>query len=107
MMTQDPYANFQRAIAHLDTIVAGIRPDQLTASTPCEGWDVTAALNHVVGGMLRFAATVRGETPPPAPGIAPGADPKAAYQQARDAMLAAWRQPGVMERSYQTPLGEL
>jgi uncharacterized protein (TIGR03086 family) len=59
-----------------------------------------------------FAGILRGD-PPPDPAKMPalrgqdhlGSDPAAAYREAGDAVLAAFAQPGVMERVFVAPVG--
>ena len=43
-------------------IVAGIKPDQLDAPTPCEDYDVGRLLNHLIGGNYWVAPLVEGKT---------------------------------------------
>ncbi len=42
-------------------IVAGIKPGQLSAPTPCTEWDLRALLEHMIGQHYGFAAAARGE----------------------------------------------
>lgn len=43
---------FHRAVARWQEIVRGVGEEQWRAPTPCEGWDVTALVNHVCGEGL-------------------------------------------------------
>ncbi len=52
----DPRPILDRAIATGGAVIAGVRPDQLTASTPCPEMDVRAMLSHLVGVLDRIAA---------------------------------------------------
>jgi len=46
---------------HTATIVAGVTPDQLDATTPCSAWDVRALLAHTIGVVTNMGLGVRGE----------------------------------------------
>ncbi len=59
----DPRLLLRRAIATAGSVVAGIRPEELTAPTPCSEMDVRAMLGHLVGVVDRIAALGRGEDP--------------------------------------------
>ena len=95
-------------------LIAGVRADQWTASTPCTEWNVRDLVNHLVRGNRLFAAAVRGEQPPiPPPGTPPpvtdvlGDDPVGAYRASADALLDAFGRPGVMERAVTVPFGNV
>ena len=73
----------------------------LDAQTPCEGWDVRTLVNHLIGWNTFFQAAARGEeaAPPPEPPLdVAGDDPAASYEAARQATLAAFREPGALEK---------
>ncbi len=50
------------ALAATGRIVAGIKPDQLHAPTPCDDYDVAGLLNHLIGGNFWVAPLVEGKT---------------------------------------------
>ena len=35
-----------------------IKPEQMSAPTPCTAWDVRGVVNHVTGGSIMFAECV-------------------------------------------------
>ncbi len=82
----------RRALAATGNLVAGIRPDQLAAPTPCEGWDVRALLNHVVGGNELFATAAAGGAADWATRQQDrlGDDPTGAYDRSAEAVTAAF-----------------
>jgi uncharacterized protein (TIGR03086 family) len=95
----------------LDSYAAGSRwtldlvkgaTGQLDAPTPCDEWDVRTLLNHVLETQRYFAGSARGEdvSPPgPTPPDLLSDEPVADFAAARDALLEAFRQPGVLERT--------
>ncbi len=61
--TLDPRTLLDRAVATGGSVVARVRPDQLTDPTPCSEMDVRTMLGHLVGVLDRVAALGRGEDP--------------------------------------------
>jgi len=57
----DPRPILDRAIATGGSVIARVRPDQLTAPTPCSEMDVRAMLGHLVGVLDRVTALGQGE----------------------------------------------
>ncbi|MGH8992219.1 MAG: TIGR03086 family metal-binding protein, partial [Acidimicrobiia bacterium] len=77
-------------------IVAGVRPDQMDAPTPCGEWDVRALLDHAIGVIAGFAAAAsRADSPGEPPAI--GDNPQPAFDAAARATLDAWHRPGALE----------
>jgi len=80
---------------------------------PCTDWTVRDLVNHLIGGNRLFASILCGEQPPGVrhePSAAAGIDhlgddPVAAYREAADALLATFRQPGVLEQVFSVPVG--
>jgi len=77
-------------------IVAGVRPDQMGAPTPCREWDVRALLDHAIGVIAGFAAAAAGEDPSGEPPTI-GHNPQPAFDTAARATLDAWHRPGALE----------
>ena len=103
----DPVTLVEQAGERTAKIVEGISPDQLGAPTPCTDWDVRGVLNHLVGENWMFATLLAGQ---PLPDMADGADlvgddPAGAYRASFDAAIAAWREPGALERTIDLPMG--
>lgn len=98
-MQGTPVDYLNRTLDQLDRLVEETADEQMSAQTPCAGWDVRALLQHVVTGMRRMAGGA-------AEGDVLGDDPKAAYRTASQGLREMWKQPGATEKTYQTPLGE-
>ncbi len=98
-------ADLDRALAATEAVVAGIRPGQWAAPTPCTELDARGVLNHLVRGNLLFAAIIR-DGPRPVPGADHlGDDPLGAFRQAAAELRAAFAAPGVLESVYTAPFG--
>ena len=75
---------------------------QLTASTPCEGWDVRTLLNHMLETQHYFTAAASGRSanpPGPEPPDLLGDEPVGDFRQARSDLLQVFEQEGVVEQS--------
>ncbi len=102
--TTDPIDLLTRALDQTGALVAGIRPEQTTLPTPCRSWDVRALVQHLVTEVHRFAAVTGGHEHR---GGAADGDLSRAYRAAADTLLAAWRQPGALDRPHPAPWGEV
>jgi uncharacterized protein (TIGR03086 family) len=82
-------------------VVAQVRPDQWTAPTPCDAWDVRALVNHLVAGNLWAAELAGGKTMEDVgdrlDGDLLGADPRRAYDESATAAAAAFAAAGALE----------
>jgi uncharacterized protein (TIGR03086 family) len=89
-------------------LVAGTKPEQMSAPTPCANWDVHDLINHFVGGGHMFAAAFRGETidlDGPMPDLV-GDDRLASYDGAIADFRAAVDAPGAMDKIINLPFGQ-
>ena len=59
----DPRPILDRGIATGDSVIARVRPDQMTAPTPCSEMDVRAMIGHLVSVLDRITAVGLGEDP--------------------------------------------
>ncbi|HEY5883010.1 MAG TPA: TIGR03086 family metal-binding protein [Nakamurella sp.] len=107
-------ADLERALRGTGNVVVGVRQDQWTDATPCPDWDVRALVNHLVFGSRTFTGILRGEKPPPQSEIRTmrdrdqlGDDPVGAYRGSADKLVVAPRQPGVLARTFPSPLGRI
>jgi uncharacterized protein (TIGR03086 family) len=102
-----PVARLAVAVPITGNLVDAVEPGQWVLPTPCPDWTVRDVVNHLVFGHRRFAAALTGGTPP-APGDGPLMnDPGAAYRSSAEAMLAAFRAEGALERPVTIPAGTL
>jgi len=100
LVPADPSDQLTRALDAAGALVEGVRPDQWDAATHLPGWTVRDLVDHLVAGTRLVSARLldRPEEDPPD-------DLVTAYRQARDALLAAFAQPGVFERMVTVPAG--
>jgi uncharacterized protein (TIGR03086 family) len=100
----DPRPILDRAIATGGAVIAGVRPDQLTAPTPCAEMDVRGMLSHLVAVLDRIAALGNGDDPfsVPDPHAADDDWPATWAASGRNAG-AAWRDDAVLERPMALP----
>jgi uncharacterized protein (TIGR03086 family) len=105
MMDAVVLMDFDRALAGADAVVAGIKPGQWDAPTPCTEMDVRAVVNHLVSGHLTFAALARSEAPPERGADQLGDDPLEAFRRSGREMREAFAAPGVLEMEFTAPFG--
>jgi uncharacterized protein (TIGR03086 family) len=94
------------SLAAVGELVRGVRDEQWLAPTPCTDWDVRTLVNHLVGMNLVFTAILNDQPPPERGGDRLGDEPGNAYLKSGSMLLAAFEQPGVLERTYRSPLGD-
>lgn len=90
-------------------LIANVKLEQLSESTPCSEWDVRDLINHFVGGAGMFAAAFRGEElnlGADAPDLV-GADPLGAFDGAIGSFTDAVDEPGAIDRMVVLPFGTL
>jgi uncharacterized protein (TIGR03086 family) len=105
----DPISVLRKAVDQTGRIVAGVKPDQLSGSTPCADWDTRALLNHTIGAVSMFDDAVH--TKPFNPSIFAGDnvgdDPGAAYETRAAVLRDSLSQPDVLDRTWTMPFGEV
>ena len=100
---------YRRALLNTGRIVLGVRPEHLPEPTPCRDWDVRLLLNHIIGGNHMFAEVARGGRVD-ATGVMDDytvPDPGSNYIASADSVLAAWAEPGAMDRRCHMPFGDI
>lgn len=108
MTTSDnTIALMSRALDQTGAVIAAVRPEQATLPTPCRSWNVRALINHVVDEVHQFALVTGGGQRQTPASHAIGEDWAGAYHAAAGQLLAAWRQPGALDRTHRLPFGEI
>lgn len=105
----DPQALYARTAEFAQGVLADIDPARLDDPSPCDGWDVRDAVNHLIGGQHYFAACARGQGLEPQTGGPPdftAGDMVEAHEQAARACAAAFTD-AVMTSALQTARGEI
>lgn len=102
--TTDPRPILDRAIATGGAAIAGVRPDQFGAPTPCPAMDVRTMVGHLVGVLGRVAALGRGDDPFSV-GDATGPDDgwTDAWSAAAARTVAAWSDDAALDRPMALP----
>ena len=105
----DPISMLRKAVDQTGRIVAGVKPDQLSGSTPCAEWDTRALLNHTIAAVEMFDNAA--QTKPFNPSIFAddnvGDDPSASYERRATALRGTLAQPNVVDRTWTMPFGEV
>lgn len=110
-MTLEPVEDLAAATRAAGDLVADVRHEQWGAPTPCPEWNVRELVNHVVSGTRLFTGILRGDAIvgpdalDPKAGDTLGDNPASAYRKAAEELLAAFRQPGVLEQFFDVPVG--
>jgi uncharacterized protein (TIGR03086 family) len=94
-------------IPKLREVGARIQSSQLDASTPCKDFTVAGVLEHMTGLASGFAPMFRGEEPPGGNPEPDGATVVARFDSAMEELLDAVQSPGALDRTIQTPGGEM
>ena len=99
----------EAAITATSAVLRGVDADQLESDTPCASWKVRDLINHIVGGQRFFTAMVRGEAVDPSaeqPDWSAG-DFVAEFDHGAKETVAAFSEPGVMEKIVHLPFGDM
>lgn len=101
----------ERATALASEAVHNVKPDQLSDPTPCSEFDVRALLNHLLGGMeMLHTAATGGDASAvdrESDRVGDGSDIGARYDASRQKLLDAIAEPGVFDRTWKMPFGEM
>jgi uncharacterized protein (TIGR03086 family) len=104
--TDDSVAALSQALRQLTAVAATVTRNQESLPTPCRSWDVHRLLVHTIQTARNFAAAARGEDAPTTADLAIGDAWLAELLAAEDALMAAWGEPGALERTVQLSWGE-
>ncbi|HEV3227661.1 MAG TPA: TIGR03086 family metal-binding protein [Acidimicrobiales bacterium] len=103
----------ERVLDRAGEVVDGVKPDQLTNSTPCTEWSVRDVINHITGGATMFSVCVeQGSVPDDMlpklmGGDNLGDDYKGSFHAASDRARAAFNAPGALDKTVKLPFGEM
>ena len=103
-MTGTPLDLLDRSLGAVGALIDKIRPDQWSAATACDAWAVRDVVTHLAGMNRVFAAML---TVSPLPEREPISDDvlPSAYRTSSDRLLRVFAEPGVLERTYESPMG--
>jgi uncharacterized protein (TIGR03086 family) len=110
MADTDPssLADLERAVALLRSVAAYLTDADLARPTPCTDWDVGALVGHVVGlydGITGALHGRRADLLAPRPRV--DSDAARAVDDASARMLAAWHEPGALDRTLATNVSDM
>jgi len=110
-----PLERLASALGLFGRLVSEVRPEQWSLPTPCDPWDVRQLVAHVVSGQRLLVRVLRGEPFETARTAAqtlsdrldhdPPAQYVAEYRASADDLLAAFAEPGALERVVTVPAG--
>lgn len=113
-MTDALLAPLATALAGTGRLIDGVPAAQWQLPTPCPGWTVRQLVNHLVGGQRLFTRVLRGTPLPPVQQLGRrgaedqlGEDPAGAFRTSAEEMLAAFGEPGVLDRTHTVPAATL
>ena len=111
-MVGTPLDPLAKALGLFGDLVGAVGPEQWSLPTPCEAWNVQQLVGHVVSGQQLLARVLRGE---PFESAAAGTrdpsqtlvrdDAAAAFRTSAEDLLAAFGEPGALERVVTVPAG--
>lgn len=101
---------FRRSIDQCTTLIENVPPDRWQSPTPCTDWDVRSLVNHLTGEQLWAPHLVAGETIEQVgdryDGDVLGDDPGSAWRAAVPASVAAFAEPGALDRTVHLSYGD-
>jgi uncharacterized protein (TIGR03086 family) len=103
----DPYERIEKATAVCGEAVKNVTPAQFTDPTPCSEFDVKDLLRHIIGGLSMLQTAASGGKAEMPPEDLVGDEPGAQYAEARTKLLATLAEPGVFDKTWAMPFGEL
>jgi uncharacterized protein (TIGR03086 family) len=103
----DVISVLDRTLDQTGELIANVKPDQAELPTPCESFDVRALIGHILYDLRMFTDTTQDLPRPPAGEDLIGDDWSGAFDAAAAGLMEVWRRPGMLERTYTSPLGEL
>lgn len=94
-----------RAVRASVDVVSAVTADDLGRPTPCAEWTLGDLLSHMTVQHVGFAAAAagRGADPDVWKASAPATDPVTEYAMAAELVIAAFAEPGMLERGFSLP----
>jgi uncharacterized protein (TIGR03086 family) len=109
----DSVAMLQRVVDETTRLVDATTGDLLARPSPCAGWTARDVINHITGGATLFAISAeQGSVPDEMLGQLMsgdnlGNDPQGAWKVASNRAMAAFGEPGVLDKLVTLPFGEM
>lgn len=98
----------EAAIASTRTVVAQTRGDQYELPTPCASWNVQGLVNHLVSEAPKYFLSVcEGRSPESGADRVSSTEALAAYDDRYATVVAAFREPGLLERTLTLEVGPM
>ena len=101
----DPVQALERAYQGLNATIVNVTPEQLTAPSCCDGWDLRAMLNHLLGAGWMFTLANQDQSVEEDAGDLVGDDVAAACSELATANVASWRSGQGLEGERTYPFG--
>jgi uncharacterized protein (TIGR03086 family) len=103
----EPIERIEKAVQHASKVVHGVKDEHYGEQTPCTEFKVKDLLNHMIGGLEMLRDAAAGGSPAMPDGDQFGADPGKEYDARSAKLLDVLREPGVLDRTWKMPFGEL
>jgi uncharacterized protein (TIGR03086 family) len=100
---------YQEVLAILRAQIDVLTSDDLARPTPCSEWDVLALVEHAIGATEYYARLAGGDEDvrPVIVELAPDDDLVARFDVAAARGIAAWSEPGALDREVRMVLGRM
>ncbi len=99
-------ASYERAIATFRQVWSNVSKEDLDKQSPCASWKVRDVVNHLIETSDFFVTSVGGEATGGGGNMADG-DYEAAFESAANRTLAAFNQPGALDKTVDLPFGPM
>lgn len=106
----NPIEIYEGAVNYMRDIIAGVKTEQLSDSTPCTEWDVQSLINHNIKVSQAFHGMLTGGgkvDPFDVSGPIPSEGAVAAFEGSTGALLQAIKAPGALEKVVEAPFGKM